>query len=90
MSVPMMELCPLVAQSEVRTAHDMDPENPRFNCGGYLDLAGELRVDLLEHAVRQVAQECEMLRLRLRHRVPGPGADHDRSSGLLTCAVPDT
>jgi hypothetical protein len=36
MSVPMMALCPLVAQSEVRTAHEIDPGGPRFNCDGYL------------------------------------------------------
>lgn len=66
MSVPATELCLLVAQSEVRTAHEIDPANPQFNCGGYLDLIGDLRVDLLERAAWQVAEECEALRLRLR------------------------
>ena len=57
----------LTAQSEVWTAHEVDPGNPQFTCAGYLQLVGPFRPDLLDRAVEQVDAECEALRLR-----PGP------------------
>lgn len=55
----------LAAQVEVRMAHEVDPGDPAFNCGGYLDLSGILDAELLDRAVRQVESECEAVRLRL-------------------------
>ncbi|MGH3757640.1 amino acid adenylation domain-containing protein [Actinophytocola sp.] len=58
------ELRLLAAQSEVWTAHEIDPENPQFNCAGYLDLRGPFRPDLFARAIETVDDECEALRLR--------------------------
>ncbi|WNV87748.1 non-ribosomal peptide synthetase [Umezawaea sp. Da 62-37] len=64
----------LTAQSEVWTAHEVEPGNPQFNCAGYLDLAGPLRTDLLDRAVALVDAECEALRLR-PEPVDGDGSE---------------
>ncbi|GLW79100.1 amino acid adenylation domain-containing protein/natural product biosynthesis luciferase-like monooxygenase domain-containing protein [Actinokineospora globicatena] len=70
----------LTAQTEVWTAHEVDPGNPQFTCAGYLDLAGPLHRDLFERAVRQVGAECQALMLR-------PDPVPDSGSGVLRATV---
>ncbi|WP_158226867.1 condensation domain-containing protein [Amycolatopsis vastitatis] len=53
----------LTAQAEVWVAHEVDSESPQFNSGGYLELSGPLRRDLLDRAVERVDVECEALRV---------------------------
>jgi natural product biosynthesis luciferase-like monooxygenase protein/amino acid adenylation domain-containing protein len=48
-------------QREILVAQELDRDNPRFNCGGYLDVDGTLNVDVLQRAIRQVVGECAAL-----------------------------
>lgn len=75
----------LAGQSEVWTAHEMDPANPQFNCAGYLDLTGPLRIDVFRRAALYlVGEECEALRRR-----PAPGdAGSGRPAGLVADEPP--
>ncbi|WP_121118070.1 non-ribosomal peptide synthetase [Croceibacterium ferulae] len=53
------------AQEGLFYAQLLDPANPVFNTGQYLDLAGELDVPALQRAVAQAGREAEALRLRV-------------------------
>jgi len=53
------------AQEGLFYAQLLDPANPVFNTGQYLDLAGELDVAALSRAVAQAGIEAEALRLRI-------------------------
>lgn len=65
------------AQAEVWTAHELAPNDPQFNCAGYLDLRGPLDADLFEQAIGIVDGECEALRLW-----PDSRAGGDRPGGV--------
>jgi NRPS condensation-like uncharacterized protein len=52
------------AQQGVWVAQRLDPQNPRYNCGGYLEIQGELDVAVLAEAVRRAVAETEALRVR--------------------------
>lgn len=52
------------AQHGVWVAQRLDPENPRYNCGGYLEILGEIDVGRLAAAVRRAVAETEALRVR--------------------------
>jgi natural product biosynthesis luciferase-like monooxygenase protein/amino acid adenylation domain-containing protein len=73
----------LAAQSEVWTAHEVDPGNPQFTCAGYLDLTGQFRPDLLDRAVKQVDVECEALRVQ-------PGSLQDVGFDTLSARLTDS
>src|ERR1700683_563395 len=55
------------AQEGVWYAAQVDPGNPTLNIAGYGQLAGLLKTDLLEMAVRQASAEAEVFRLRFGH-----------------------
>jgi len=54
----------LRAQHGVWIAQQLDPGNPRYNCGGYLEIHGEVDAAILESALRQALLESEALRVR--------------------------
>ncbi|MFB7620067.1 amino acid adenylation domain-containing protein, partial [Kitasatospora sp. NPDC056181] len=53
-------------QLGVWQAQQLAPENPAYNIGEYLELHGDLDVDLFAEALGRVAAEAETLRLRFR------------------------
>ncbi|MDQ1919267.1 non-ribosomal peptide synthetase [Massilia pseudoviolaceinigra] len=53
-----------VAQQGVWIAQQLDPSNPRYNCGGYLDIDGALDLAILDAAARLAVQETQALRVR--------------------------
>ncbi|MEU6278223.1 amino acid adenylation domain-containing protein, partial [Streptomyces populi] len=69
-------------QLAVWYAQQLDPENPVYNVGEYVEIRGHLDVDLLVQALRLTVDEVETARLRLRlvDGVPrqylGDAADH--------------
>jgi amino acid adenylation domain-containing protein len=52
------------AQREVWIAQQLDPLNPRFNCGGYLDIIGTIDISLLERAITRVVASTDALCVR--------------------------
>src|SRR3979409_1362406 len=60
------------AQQEIWLAHQFDLGNPRYNCGGYLELDIAIDEALLAHAVQQAVDECEALRVRFSVAADGP------------------
>jgi len=60
------------AQSGLWYAQRLDPANPIFNTGQYLDLRGPLDVAAFRAAVDQVGEEAEALSLRFEDRPDGP------------------
>src|SRR2546423_7803148 len=52
------------AQTEMCFAQQLDPGNPIYNTGGYLELEGALDVPVFEAALRRTVQEAEYLRVR--------------------------
>jgi amino acid adenylation domain-containing protein len=52
------------AQQGVWVAQQLDPTNPRFNCGGYLEIHGAVDAVCLQAAVQQALGETDALRLR--------------------------
>jgi len=52
------------AQQGVWVAQQLDPGNPRYNCGGYLEIHGAVDPAILECAVHQAVLETEALRVR--------------------------
>ena len=52
------------AQLGIWFAQTLDPSNPAYNLGEYLDIAGPIDAPLFEVALRQVVTEAEALRLR--------------------------
>lgn len=65
--LPMTE-----AQRGVWVAQQIDPFSPRYNCGGYLEIVGELDVGAFTHAVRLALEESETLRVRFVIDEAGP------------------
>ncbi|WP_218952292.1 non-ribosomal peptide synthetase, partial [Amycolatopsis anabasis] len=68
------------AQSGIWFAQQLDPANPVFNIGGYLDIHGPVEPDLVAAAVRRVIAEAETLRVRF----------HDDGAGPRQEILPDT
>ncbi|HKY38966.1 MAG TPA: cytochrome P450 [Polyangiaceae bacterium] len=62
--LPSSRLPLSTAQYAVWVAQRLDRQNPRYNCGGYLELLGELDVARLTAAVRRAVAETEALRVR--------------------------
>ncbi|HYH98167.1 non-ribosomal peptide synthetase [Hyalangium sp.] len=60
------------AQRGVWVAQQLDPSNPRYNCGGYLEIHGPVEPALLEEAVRRAVAETEPLRVRFIEDAEGP------------------
>ncbi|GAB6043138.1 amino acid adenylation domain-containing protein [Endothiovibrio diazotrophicus] len=52
------------AQQDVWIAQELEPTNPQYNCGGYLELQGSLDLACFERAVAIASAECQALRLR--------------------------
>ncbi|WP_158734379.1 non-ribosomal peptide synthetase [Streptomyces sp. NRRL F-2747] len=72
MSAPVDGHWPLsAAQSGMWFAQQLDPDNPIFTWGEYLDIRGELDTELFETALRTVIGEAETMRARV---VTGSGA----------------
>src|SRR5690606_26163021 len=65
--VPLME-----AQSGLWYAQRLDPANPIFNTGQYLDLRGPLNLAAFRAAVDRVGEEAEALALRFTDGPDGP------------------
>lgn len=53
------------AQVGVWIAQQLEPDSSRFLCAGYLDLVGDLDVEVLGRAVERTVRETETLRVRL-------------------------
>lgn len=66
-AVPLTE-----AQSGLWYAQRLDPANPTFNTGQYLDLRGPLDVEALGAAVDRAGEEAEALSLRFIDAPEGP------------------
>ncbi|KAB8143113.1 amino acid adenylation domain-containing protein [Chloroflexia bacterium SDU3-3] len=58
----------LAAQSGVWFAQQLDPANPIYNTGEYLELRGPVDHALLARAIRQAVGEAEALHVRLAER----------------------
>lgn len=61
----------LRAQLGVWVAQQIDPMNPRYNCGGYLEINGFLDVSLFQQAVRIAVNGNEALRVRFVENTEG-------------------
>ncbi|MFD1147575.1 amino acid adenylation domain-containing protein [Saccharothrix hoggarensis] len=61
------------AQSGIWYAQQLDPDNPIYNAGEYLEIRGTVDEGLLRHALRQVLAEAETLRVRI---VADPDGHH--------------
>ncbi len=62
----------LPAQHGVWVAQQLDASNPRYNCGGYLEIHGAVDVALFERAVRGAISETDALRVRFIDDGQGP------------------
>ena len=60
------------AQRGVWVAQQLDPSNPRYNCGAYLEIHGPVDVSLLTRAVRETVLESETLRVCFVEDADGP------------------
>ncbi|WP_110933222.1 amino acid adenylation domain-containing protein [Paenibacillus bouchesdurhonensis] len=60
------------AQSGIWFAQQLDPGNPIYNTGEYIEIHGELRLELFEQALRQTVMEAEALQLRFGEDQDGP------------------
>lgn len=60
------------AQSGLWYSQHLDPRNPIFNTGQYLDMRGPLDIAAFRAAVDQVADEAEALSLRFEDTPAGP------------------
>ncbi|MCK9923358.1 amino acid adenylation domain-containing protein [Frankia sp. AgPm24] len=68
----MPERLPLsAAQWGIWTGQQLDPDSPAYNTAEYVRIDGEIRLDLLDRAIRSVVAETEAVRVRFR------GADSD-------------
>ncbi|MCQ9182143.1 hypothetical protein KMT30_24480, partial [Streptomyces sp. IBSBF 2953] len=56
----------LAGQLAIWYGHQLAPDNPYFNGGEYLELKGDLDLDLLVRASRRLMEEADAVRLRLR------------------------
>ncbi len=90
-AVPLTE-----AQSGLWYAQRLDPANPIFNTGQYIDLRGPLDVEAFRAAVDQASAEAEALSLRIVEGADGPAQYTDpafsprlRLIDLSGAAAPD-
>lgn len=60
------------AQSGIWFAQQLDPDNPIFNAGEYVDIRGPVDPDRFETAVRQTVMEAEALHARFGEDQDGP------------------
>src|SRR5262245_10425806 len=60
------------AQLGIWFAQILEPSNPTYNLGEYLDIRGPVDPTLFEAALRQVVNEAEALRLRFVAAADGP------------------
>src|SRR5438105_15046446 len=60
------------AQLGIWFAQTLDPSNPAYNLGEYLDIVGPIDATLFEAALRQVVNEAEALRVRFVATADGP------------------
>ena len=60
------------AQLGIWFAQTLDPTNPAYNLGEYLDIAGPIDAALFETALRLVVDEAEALRVRIVDGADGP------------------
>src|SRR5262249_49521299 len=60
------------AQLGIWFAQTLDPSNPTYNLGEYLDISGPIDSTLFETALRQVVHEADALRLRFAATADGP------------------
>ncbi|QUQ65769.1 non-ribosomal peptide synthetase [Kutzneria sp. CA-103260] len=58
------------AQTEIWVGQQLDPGNPVYNTGGYVDIRGGLDVDRYQAALRATVREAQTLRVRF---TPGDG-----------------
>ena len=69
----MIPVLPLsAAQLGIWFAQEIDPLNPVFNVGEYVEIRGALDPFLLERALRQVVAETEALRVQFIEHADGP------------------
>ena len=61
------------AQLGIWFAQQIDPLDPAYNVGEYVEIHGYLDPFLIGHALRQVVVEAEALRVRIVERADGPG-----------------
>jgi len=52
------------AQREIWLAHHIDPANPKYNIGEYVEIRGCIDEQCFEAALRQVVTEAEVLNFR--------------------------
>ncbi|QAT85340.1 long-chain-fatty-acid--CoA ligase [Corallococcus coralloides] len=60
------------AQRGVWVAQKLDPSNPRYNCGAWLEIHGPVDVSLLRQAVQETVWESETLRVCFTETDDGP------------------
>lgn len=60
------------AQSGIWFAHQLEPDNPIYNTGEYIEIHGELDLDQFELALRQALKEAEALHVQFRVDENGP------------------
>ena len=53
------------AQTGMWFAQQLDPRNPIYNTGEYVEINGNINQDIFELAVRKVVMEAEALHVRL-------------------------
>ena len=69
----MLPVLPLsAAQLGIRFAQQIDPLNPAYNVGEYIEIRGSLDPILFERALRQVVGETEALRVQIIEHAEGP------------------
>ncbi|MBN2911031.1 amino acid adenylation domain-containing protein, partial [Polycladomyces sp. WAk] len=68
------------AQSGIWFAQHLDPENPIYNAGEYIEIHGPIDPALFESALRQAVMEAESLHLRFGEDEDGPWQIIDPSS----------
>lgn len=68
------------AQSGIWFAQQLDPDNPIFNTGEFIEIHGPIDPESFEAAVRQAVMEAEALHLRFGEDSDGPWQIMDPSS----------
>lgn len=64
----------MTAQLGIWYAQQLNPGDPVYNMGGYLDIRGDLDVDLFELALRGTMAEAEAAHLRFEATAGRPGS----------------
>ena len=73
-------LLPLsAAQLEVWIAHQLSPDDPAYNIGGWIDIRGRLDEKIFRDAVRLTLEEVDICHLRFASGTDGPRQFFDRS-----------